>query len=85
MEISLTPRKKREFEVCYDMNIELSDKTYHTWRRLKENLSEDPKYEEILIPIHQESSAFNHPLAKVGLIPEDLVNVLVVPQTASKP
>lgn len=121
VELSLTPRKKRKFEECYNMNIELSDQTYQTWRRLKNTVyspvAENTDTEiytavpfspetlpipptntpmqhvnpsvqhvntKINYPMKETSTITNHPLVKAGLIPDDLVNVLVVPQIASK-
>jgi hypothetical protein len=35
VELSLTPRKKRRFEECFDLNIELNNPLYKTWYHLK--------------------------------------------------
>ncbi|KAH3863017.1 hypothetical protein DPMN_025993 [Dreissena polymorpha] len=97
MECTLTPRKKRKFEQCYNCSIDLQDTVFQTWRHPKDQVesqaasSSNPveKHDILSVattavktqrkPTVPTCTVVDHPLVKAGLIPEDLVNVLVVP------
>ncbi|KAL4217874.1 hypothetical protein ACF0H5_022613 [Mactra antiquata] len=113
VELSLTPRKKRRFEECYNLNITINNPTYKTWFNLKNKVKDSHNVEnepvstsgdastatsELSLPPLSVSNCASttslvyptppgitgHPLVKTGLIPEDLVNVLVVPQPPTR-
>ncbi|KAH3874704.1 hypothetical protein DPMN_037957, partial [Dreissena polymorpha] len=95
MECALTPRKKRKFEQCYNCSIDLQDTVFQTWRHLKGQVetqaaSNPEEQHDVLAvattavktqrkPTEPTCTVVDHPLVRAGLIPEDLVNVLVVP------
>lgn len=97
VELTLTPRKKRKYKECYNFNIDLPDQTYKAWCHLKNQLpalaADESNADEILtavkipideLPKQKSPPVSDHPLVKAGLIPNDLVNVLVVPTTSDK-
>lgn len=93
VECSLTPKKRSKYQQCLELGINNidNDKTYATWKQLKDGVktNEDMLKEEVPKPISEESNSDNkvmeHPLIKAGLIPSDLVDILVVPsQSESK-
>jgi hypothetical protein len=88
LELSLTPRKKLKFKECYDMKIDLPDPKFQTYRNLKTKVAElsDQIYFATLniTSVSPFVSVTDHPLVKAGLIPDDLVNVLVVPPIPTK-
>ncbi|KAH3697058.1 hypothetical protein DPMN_084543 [Dreissena polymorpha] len=97
MECTLTPRKKRKFEQCYNCSIGLQDTVFQTWRHLKGQVesqaisSSNPVEQNDVLsvattavktqrkPTVPTCTVVDHPLERAGLVPEDLVNVLVVP------
>lgn len=101
VELSLTPRKKRKFEECFDLGVDLQNSTFQTWRRLKTKVAAlDEKQTHIdtfdnskevftAVPIplsdqpDKDCRVTTHPLVKAGLIPDDLVNVLVAPKSST--
>ena len=98
LESSLMPRKKIKFEDCFKCEVELNDILFQTWRRLKLKIPQTDPFPSV-VPSSSSSECHNayllcsspsavavqsHPLVQAGLLPEDLVNVLIVPATAQK-
>ena len=85
VECGLTHKKKRKYEHSFNLGTDLpNDSCFQTWRVLKGKVAEiESKSESKCDATNEAQNVINHPLVKAGLIPSDLVDVLVVPQAST--